>query len=107
MYSLHLSPEQLEIRDTVRDFVARELKPAALKSERLEAQKRPLLLAPLDQVAQLGLRALALSESAGGAGGEKLTHATGLEAPASRDPPTSARLAANPTPSPPPFSRLT
>ena len=26
MYNLHLSPEQLEIRDTVRDFVTREIK---------------------------------------------------------------------------------
>ena len=30
MYNLQLSPEQLEIRDTVRDFVAREIKPLAL-----------------------------------------------------------------------------
>ena len=38
MYNLHLSPEQLEIRDTVRDFVAHEVKPLALKPERLEAR---------------------------------------------------------------------
>ena len=36
MYSLQLSPEQLEIRDTVRDFVTREIKPVALKSDRLD-----------------------------------------------------------------------
>jgi alkylation response protein AidB-like acyl-CoA dehydrogenase len=93
MYSLHLSPEQLEIRDTVRDFVARELKPAALKSERLEAQKRPLLLAPLDQVAQLGLRALALSESAGGAGADNLTCCIVIEELAAGDPDIAAVLA--------------
>ena len=36
MYSLQLSPEQLEIRDTVRDFVTREIKPVALKADRLD-----------------------------------------------------------------------
>ena len=30
MYDLHLSAEQLEIRDTVRDFVAQEIKPITL-----------------------------------------------------------------------------
>ena len=38
MYNLHLSPEQLQIRDTVRDFVAGAIKPLALKPERLEAR---------------------------------------------------------------------
>ena len=38
MYNLQLIPEQLEIRDTVRDFVAREVKPAAIRPERLEAR---------------------------------------------------------------------
>ena len=35
MYNLQLSPEQLEIRDTVRDFVTEEVKPRALRPERL------------------------------------------------------------------------
>ena len=43
MYNLHLSPEQLEIRDTVRDFVTREIKPVALKAERLDVCDRSLL----------------------------------------------------------------
>jgi hypothetical protein len=41
MYNLHRSPEQLQIRDTVRDFVAEVIKPLALKPERLEARARP------------------------------------------------------------------
>ena len=49
MYSLHLSAEQLEIRDTVRDFVTRQVKPVALAADRLEARERPLLLDQLDQ----------------------------------------------------------
>ena len=32
MYNLHLSPEQLEFRDTVRDFVEDEVKPVTLKA---------------------------------------------------------------------------
>ena len=48
MYNLHLSAEQLEIRDTVRDFVAQEVKPLALVPTRLEARERPLLADVLD-----------------------------------------------------------
>ena len=73
MYSLQLSSEQLEIRDTVRDFVTREIKPAALKAERLDACDRSLLLAQIDAASQLGLRTLALSEERGGAGADALT----------------------------------
>ena len=68
MYNLQLSPEQLEIRDTVRDFVTEEVKPRALRPERLESRTRPLLFDVLDKASQLGLRTLALSEDAGGAG---------------------------------------
>ena len=67
MYDLHLSSEQLEMRDTVRDFVEREIKPISLNSARLEQFEKPLLTDLLDQVSQLGLRAIALSEEAGGA----------------------------------------
>ena len=66
MYSLHLSPEQLQIRDTVRDFVAREIKPLALAPQRLEASARPILVEALDKASQIGLRTLAMSEEAGG-----------------------------------------
>ena len=93
MYSLHLSAEQLEMRDTVRDFVTRELKPAALAAGRLEALERPLLLDQLDQASQLGLRALALSESAGGAGADNLTCCIVVEELAAGDPDVAAVLA--------------
>jgi alkylation response protein AidB-like acyl-CoA dehydrogenase len=73
MYNLHLSPEQLEIRDTVRDFVTREIKPVALKAERLDACGRSPLTDLLDQASQMGLRSLALSEERGGAGADALT----------------------------------
>ena len=73
MYSLQLSSEQLEIRDTVRDFVTREIKPVALKADRLDQCDRTLLSDLLDQASQMGLRSLALSEDRGGAGADALT----------------------------------
>ena len=36
MYDLHLSSEQLEFRDTVRDFVNDEVTPVTLKADRLD-----------------------------------------------------------------------
>src|SRR5712691_1030816 len=73
MYNLHLSAEQLEIRDTVRDFVAQEIKPVALNANRLDACDRRLLADVLDKASQMGLRTLALSEELGGAGADALT----------------------------------
>ena len=93
MYSLHLSPEQRDMRETVRDFVARQVKPVALRSDRLEARERPLLTDLLDQASQLGLRTLALSEDAGGAGADTLTCCIVCEELAAGDPDTAAVLA--------------
>jgi alkylation response protein AidB-like acyl-CoA dehydrogenase len=73
MYNLHLTPEQLEIRDTVRDFGTREVRPVVLKSDRLDVRDRTLPMALLDQASQMGLRTLALSEAAGGSGADHLT----------------------------------
>jgi len=79
MYNLHLTPEQLEFRDTVRDFVENEIKPAALHPDRLQPFEKPLLTDLLDKAAQMGLRTLALSEEAGGAGADGLTSCIVLE----------------------------
>ena len=73
IYNLHLSSEQLEFRDTVRDFVALGIKPIAVKPERLEPFKRPLLTEILDKASQMGLRTMALSDNNGGAGADNLT----------------------------------
>ena len=93
MYDLRLSPEQLEIRDTVRDFVTHDVKPLALKPERLEARTRPLLTDILDKASQMGLRTLALSEQAGGAGADALTCCIVTEELAAGDPDVAAVLA--------------
>jgi len=93
MYNLHLSAEQLEIRDTVRDFVAQEVKPPAIEPKRLEARARPLLLDVLDKASQMGLRTLALSEDAGGVGADNLTCCIVTEELAVGDPDVAAVLA--------------
>ncbi len=92
MYNLQLSPEQLEIRDTVRDFVTREIKPVALKAERLDACDRRLPMQLLDQASQMGLRALALSEERGGAGADALTSCIVTEELAAGDADIAAML---------------
>lgn len=73
MYDLHLSDEQIAMRDTVRDFVDSEVKPVLLKADRLDACDRRLPLALLDQASRLGLRTLALPEEEAGAGADQLT----------------------------------
>jgi len=73
MYSLHLTAEQREIRDTVRDFVTQEIKPIALKSSRLEAAERRFPPEMLAKISRMGLRTLALSEDNGGAAADNLT----------------------------------
>ena len=93
MYSLHLSAEQIEIRDTVRDFVSREIRPAAIRPARLEASERPLLADLLDRASRMGLRTLALSEARGGAGADTLTCCIVTEELAAGDPDIAAVLA--------------
>ena len=63
----------------MRDFVESEVKPAALSPKRLEPFEKPLLMDVLDKASQMGLRALALSEDAGGAGADGLTACIVLE----------------------------
>ena len=93
MYNLHLTAEQLEIRETVRDFVVREIKPVAIKSSRLEADDRHFPLELLDQASQMGLRTLALSEALGGAGADNLTSCIVAEELAAGDVDFAATLA--------------
>lgn len=85
MYSLHLSPEQLEFRDTVRSFVQNEVKPAALHPDRLQPFEKPLLADLLLEASRMGLRTLAMSEGAGGAGADTLTSCIVMEELAAGD----------------------
>jgi butyryl-CoA dehydrogenase len=93
MYDLQLTPEQLEMRDTVRDFVNREIKPAALQPARLEPFEKPLLADLLAQAGQMGLRTLTLPEDAGGAGADCLTSCLVMEELGTGDPDIAVALA--------------
>ncbi|HTP94649.1 MAG TPA: acyl-CoA dehydrogenase family protein [Burkholderiales bacterium] len=73
MYDLRLTAEQLEIRETVRDFALREVKPLALDPERLQRFERDFPPGVLAQASQMGLRTLGLAEELGGAGADNLT----------------------------------
>jgi alkylation response protein AidB-like acyl-CoA dehydrogenase len=73
MYNLHLTPEQLEFRDTVRDFVNDEVKPVTLNAQRLDVGDRSLPMDVLRKASQMGLRTLALPEDLGGVGADGLT----------------------------------
>jgi alkylation response protein AidB-like acyl-CoA dehydrogenase len=73
MYNLHLTPEQLEFRDTVRSFVNDEVKPVTLKADRLDLADRTLPMDVLRKASQMGLRTLALAEDLGGVGADALT----------------------------------
>jgi alkylation response protein AidB-like acyl-CoA dehydrogenase len=92
MYSLHLSAEQLEFRDMIRDFVTQEVKPAAIKSERLEPLEQPLMTEFVDKASQMGLRTMALSEENGGSGADALTSCIVAEELAVGDPDIAAVL---------------
>jgi alkylation response protein AidB-like acyl-CoA dehydrogenase len=92
MYNLHLSAEQLEIRDTVRDFVTAVIKPVVLNADRLDAGDRTLPIDLLDQASQMGLRTLALSEERGGAGADHLTCCLVIEELAAGDADVAAAL---------------
>src|SRR6476469_7760785 len=85
MYDLSLTAEQLEFRDTLRDFVQSEVRPAAIHPDRLQPFAKPLLTDALDKAAQLGIRTLALSEEAGGAGADTLTSCIVMEELAAGD----------------------
>lgn len=92
MYSLHLSAEQLEFRDMIRDFVTQEIKPVAIESKRLEPLEQPLLTDLVDKASQMGLRTMALSEDNGGIGADALTSCIVSEELAVGDPDIAAVL---------------
>src|SRR5262245_29252480 len=73
MYNLHLTAEQIEFRDTVRDFVNDEIKPVTLNANRLDLADRTLPLEVLRKGSRMGLRTLALPEELGGVGADALS----------------------------------
>ncbi|HSQ04142.1 MAG TPA: acyl-CoA dehydrogenase family protein, partial [Burkholderiales bacterium] len=73
MFDLHLTPEQLQIRETVRDFVQHEIKPIALDRDRKDNFDERFPWEVIDKGSRMGLRTMALSEAHGGTGADNLT----------------------------------
>lgn len=92
MYSLHLSAEQLQFRDMIREFVTQEVKPVAIESKRLEPFEQPLLTALLQKASSMGLRTMTLSEDNGGVDADALTSCLVAEELAVGDPDIAAVL---------------
>jgi len=92
MIDLHLSAEQQEIRDTVREFVTNEIKPVSIKPARMEALDRRPPADLLEKASQMGLRTLGLSEALGGAGADGITACIVAEELAAGDPDVAAVL---------------
>ena len=85
MFDLNLSSEQIEFREMVRSFATKEIRPAALKPDRLEPFAKPLLADLLNETSALGLRTLTMSENNGGVGANTLSACIVLEELASGD----------------------
>jgi alkylation response protein AidB-like acyl-CoA dehydrogenase len=92
MYDLHLTAEQLEFRDTIREFITNEIKPVSIKPTRMEALDRRPPADLLAKASQMGLRTLPLSEAAGGAGADTLTACIVAEELGAGDPDIAAVL---------------
>ena len=92
MYNLHLSEDQLAIRDMMRDFVSSEIHPAAIDPARLEPFDPPLPIELISAASALGLRSLALPEDDGGADADTLTRCLVAEELAAGDTDVAAIL---------------
>ena len=92
MFSLKLSPEQIEIRRTVRQFAEKEIKPIALARDREEDFDKRFPWHVLAKAETLGLRTLALSENNGGGGADALTDCIVAEELATADVGVAATL---------------
>jgi alkylation response protein AidB-like acyl-CoA dehydrogenase len=92
MYDIRLTDDQLEISETVRDFVAREVKPVVLHPDRLQDFAPALPWTILEKASRMGLRASALSLEAGGAGADTLTSCLIMEELAAGDVAVAAPL---------------
>ena len=77
----------------MRAFVRDEIKPVALHPSRLEPFAKPLLTDLLAAASNMGLRALMLSEAAGGAGADTMTACIVAEELAQGDPDIAVVLA--------------
>lgn len=85
MFNLHLTDEQKAMRESVRNFVRKEVKPIANERDRLEDFDKRFPWEALDKASDLGLRTLLLSTDKGGAGVDALTFCIVIEELAAGD----------------------
>ncbi|MBM3597825.1 MAG: acyl-CoA dehydrogenase [Alphaproteobacteria bacterium] len=78
---MHLSSEQLMIRDMARDFAREKLAPGAAERDRTSAFPREAI----DEMGQLGLMGMLVPEDLGGAGADHVSYALALEEIAAGD----------------------
>ncbi len=92
MFNLHLTDEQKAMRESVRNFVRKEIKPSANERDRLEDFDKRFPWQALDKASDLGLRTLLLSTENGGAGVDALTFCIVIEELAAGDVGVAATL---------------
>jgi alkylation response protein AidB-like acyl-CoA dehydrogenase len=92
VFNLHLTDEQKAMRESVRNFVRKEIKPSANERDRLEDFDKRFPWQALDKASDLGLRTLLLSTENGGAGVDALTFCIVIEELAAGDVGVAATL---------------
>jgi alkylation response protein AidB-like acyl-CoA dehydrogenase len=85
VFNLHLTDEQKAMRESVRNFVRKEIRPIANERDRLEEFDERFPWEALDKASALGLRTLLLSTENGGAGVDALTYCIVIEELAAGD----------------------
>ena len=73
MFDLHLTEEQLKIRDMVREFTRKEIAPVANRLDQYEHFEQRYPKEVMVKASELGLRTFGLSEKNGGMGVDNLT----------------------------------
>lgn len=92
MFDLHLTEEQIKIRDMVRDFTRREISPIANRLDQYEHFEQRYPKDVMVKASELGLRTFGLSEKNGGMGVDNLTSCIIIEELAVGDVGLSATL---------------
>jgi alkylation response protein AidB-like acyl-CoA dehydrogenase len=92
MFDLHLTEEQIKIRDMVREFAKNEIAPTANARDQKENFDERFPWEVMEKASKLGLRTFGLSEKHGGMGADALTSCIIIEELAVGDVGVSATL---------------
>src|SRR3989449_11060374 len=91
-YEVKLTPDHEGLRNTIRDFAEKQIRPIAGEIDRKNHIPRDLL----NQIAKLGVTAITYKEEYGGAGAGLLSMGISLEGMARRSSPRSTGFVARP-----------